>query len=162
MVSVRPDWNTPGSHCGCCTAPLCQSLSVCIDIHRYIDLILDIFVWFSWKYKYMNKVSIYLSGVKQWTAAGGHIIVRLRPFVCVSEKLVSDELVRQDTRGVQMCADEERRRRAARVDLSHYNQALVTHTHAHRHERHPLMPMPKAESSGLRSPTACTRVEIQN
>lgn len=62
---------------------------------------------------------------------GSNIIVCLRSFVCFPEKLMSRELVRQDTRGVQMCAEEERRKRAARIDLSHYNQALVTHAHTH-------------------------------
>lgn len=75
-------------------------------------------------------------------------IMRLRPFACVPEKLVSNELVRQDTRGVQMCAEEERRKRAARIDLSHYNQALVTHTHTRTNRsNHPLMWTLKAQSS---------------
>lgn len=45
--------------------------------------------------------------------------------VCVTEMLVSRELVHQDLRGVQQAALEEECKTAARIALDNYNQALV-------------------------------------
>lgn len=45
--------------------------------------------------------------------------------VYVTEMLVSKELVHQDLRGVQMCALEEECKKATRIALDNYNQALV-------------------------------------
>lgn len=50
----------------------------------------------------------------------------MRACACVSpEKLASEELLHQDARGARMRAEEEQRKGAARVALSHFNRALV-------------------------------------
>lgn len=43
--------------------------------------------------------------------------------------LVSKELVHQDLRGVQLRALEEECKKAARIALDNYNQAMVQYTH---------------------------------
>lgn len=45
--------------------------------------------------------------------------------MCVTEMLVSKELVQQDVRGAQQAALEEVCKRATRIALDNYNQALV-------------------------------------
>lgn len=49
----------------------------------------------------------------------------------VAEMLVSKELVHQDCQGLQLRALEEECKKAARVALDSYNQALVQYTHLH-------------------------------
>lgn len=51
--------------------------------------------------------------------------------VCVTEVLVSKELVLQDLRGVQLQAFEEDCKKAARISLDNYNRALVQYMHVH-------------------------------
>lgn len=48
--------------------------------------------------------------------------------MCVTEMLVSKELVQQDVRGAQQAALEEVCKRASRIALENYNQALVQYT----------------------------------
>ena len=66
-------------------------------------------------------------------------------FTCATEMLVNKELLHQDLRGVQQAALEEESKKAARIALDNYNQALVQNTHVHtqidKHMlmRHPLM-----------------------
>lgn len=45
--------------------------------------------------------------------------------------LVSKELVHQDCRGLQLRAREEECKKAARLALNNYNQALVQYTRVH-------------------------------
>lgn len=73
--------------------------------------------------------------------------------------LVSKELVHQDLRGVQLRALEEECKKAARIALDNYNQAMVqylcthrwTHRCTHTPPRPPLMWMFKTESCGALS-----------
>lgn len=51
--------------------------------------------------------------------------------VCVTEMHASKELVHQDLRGLQLHALEEECKKAARIALDSYNQALVQYTHVH-------------------------------
>ena len=62
--------------------------------------------------------------------------------------LVSTELVHQDHRGVQQCALEDECKKAARIALDNYNQALVRcmHVHTQMDTHHLLMWVLKVKS----------------
>lgn len=79
-------------------------------------------------------VSVSLKSFAQWVMANAgvtNITVGDFQLVCVTEMLVSKDLVHQDLRGVQLHALEEECKKATRIGLDNYNQALVQYMHVH-------------------------------